>query len=75
MIVIVFAMLVIVAAAVVLVAVMAYPNQGREVPHAPAVNMSLHKVAEMLGLGHDRREAEFAATSTSRDAERADSRG
>lgn len=51
MLVIVFAMVVIVAAAGVLVAVIAYPAQGRELPSAPGLNDALAKVADRLGLG------------------------
>lgn len=65
MFVIVLAMLVIVAAAGVLVAVMAYPGQGREVPNAPVVNEFLNKVADRLGLGVSERDREDLVGSAS----------
>lgn len=52
MIVIAIVMLLIVAAAVTLVGVIAFPHQGREMPGGPALNGLLHKVAERSGLDH-----------------------
>ncbi|MDO9379703.1 MAG: hypothetical protein Q7T56_12715 [Nocardioidaceae bacterium] len=50
MLVIVLIMVVIVAAAVLLGAITAYPQRGREVPNAPRVNDLLVKVSEQLDI-------------------------
>ena len=73
MFVIVLAMAVIVVAAAVLVAVMAYPNRGREVPNAPVVNETLHTVAGWLGL--DNVDRDLVSSASSRQSESTERRG